>query len=172
MSADQPTAAGTKWSDLGVRAVSAIILIPAVLADVWVGGIWFNLFAALIGVLMALEWVTIVHREDPAQFALHAAAAMAGALLPFDAGIGAALAAIAVLTAISVVLAARSGEGMWRFLGVPYVSLPAVALIVPLSVSMAPLGVRLAHLMRPRHLEIGFGFFLLIVAFRFFVSLL
>lgn len=130
MSADQPTAAGTKWSDLGVRAVSAIILIPAVLADVWVGGIWFNLFAALIGVLMALEWVTIVHREDPAQFALHAAAAMAGALLPFDAGIGAALAAIAVLTAISVVLAARSGEGMWRFLGVPYVSLPAVALVL------------------------------------------
>lgn len=123
-------AAGAKWGDLGVRVVSAAVLIPAVLADVWAGGIWFNLFAALIGVLMALEWVTIVHRQDPLQFALHAAAAMAAALLPFDAGITAALVAIAVLTALSVLLALRGDGGRWRFLGVPYVSLPALALVL------------------------------------------
>ena len=45
---------------------------------------------ALLGVLMAHEWVTICHKQDQPQFALHAGAAMAGALLPLDAGIGGA----------------------------------------------------------------------------------
>ena len=119
-----------RWGDLGVRVLSAAVLIPAVLADVWAGGIWFHLFVALIGVLMAQEWVTIVHRGNQVQFAIHASAAMAGALLPFDAGMLAAIAAIAVLTVISILLAVREDGGPWRFLGVPYVSLPAVALVL------------------------------------------
>jgi phosphatidate cytidylyltransferase len=131
MPADQPAAAGAKWSDLGVRALSAAVLVPAVLADVWAGGMWFHLFAALIGVLMAREWVTIVHKDDPVQFALHAAAAMAGALLPFDAGLGAALVAIAFIATLSIGLAVRSAaNSAWCFLGVPYVGLPAVALVL------------------------------------------
>ncbi len=124
--------ARAKWGDLGVRALSAAVLIPAVLADVWVGGIWFNLFVALIGVLMASEWVTIVHRQNAAQFALHAAGAMCGALLPLDAGLAGALLAIAVLTGLSAALAYvedRQGP-IWRYLGVPYVSLPGVALVL------------------------------------------
>ena len=76
-----------KWGDLGVRAASAAVLIPAVLADVWMGGIWFHLFVALIGILMAQEWVNIVHKDNPLQFALHAAGAMCGALLPLDIGL-------------------------------------------------------------------------------------
>lgn len=123
---------GGRWSDLGVRVLSAAVLIPAVLADVWAGGIWFNLFVALIGVLMAQEWVTIVHRGNPVQFALHAAAAMCGALLPFDAGAGilAAVVSIATLSAVSMLLAVRGEGGSWRLLGVPYVGLPAVALVL------------------------------------------
>lgn len=125
-------AASAKWADLGVRALSAAILIPAVLADVWAGGIWFHLFVALIGILMAQEWVTIVHRQSPLQFALHAAGAMCGALLPLDIGLGGALLAIAILTVLSAVLAWREEPGgpAWRYLGVPYVSLPPIALVI------------------------------------------
>jgi phosphatidate cytidylyltransferase len=129
----EPTApVVSKWSDLGVRALSAVILIPAVMLDVWVGGIWFHLFAALVGVLMAHEWVTIVHRQNQVQFALHAAAAMCGALLPLDAGIMGALGAIAILAAASIALAAITEPGgpVWRLLGVAYVGLPPVALVV------------------------------------------
>lgn len=131
MSAVEPDGRA-KWGDLGVRVLSAVVLIPAVIADVWVGGIWFNLFAALIGVLMAFEWVTIVHRQNAAQFALHAAAAMCGALLPLDVGLGGGLVAIAVLTGLSMALAyAEESQGTaWRYLGVPYVSLPAIALVI------------------------------------------
>ena len=121
-----------KWGDLGLRALSAAILIPAVIADVWAGGIWFHLFVALIGILMGLEWVTIVHRQSPRQFALHAAGAMCGALLPLDVGMNGALAAVAVLCVLSIMLAAYEDAAgpFWRNLGVAYVSLPAIALVV------------------------------------------
>ena len=121
-----------KWGDLGLRLVSAAVLVPLVIADVWAGGMWFTLFAALIGVLMVQEWVTIVHKANPLQFAIHAAAAMAGALLPFGAGLAATLVVIAVLTAASLSAAVTEDPAgaKWRYFGVPYVSLPAIALVV------------------------------------------
>ena len=131
MASEQPPDVA-KWGDLGVRTLSAAVLIPAVLADVWVGGIWFHLFVALIGILMALEWVTIVHRGSPVQFALHAAGAMCGALLPLDIGLQGGLLAIAVLAIISAAVAAfeQPGGPKWRYLGVLYVSIPPVALVM------------------------------------------
>jgi phosphatidate cytidylyltransferase len=131
MSGTEPPPA-PKWGDLGVRALSAAVLIPAVLADVWAGGIWFHLFVALIGILMAMEWVNIVHRGSPVQFALHAAGAMCGALLPLDIGLGGGLIAIAVIAALSAAVAAHEdGAGAkWRYLGVPYVSIPPIALVM------------------------------------------
>jgi len=121
-----------KWSDLGVRTLSAAVLIPAVLADVWAGGIWFHLFVALIGVLMAQEWVRIVHDDDPLQFALHAAGAMCGALLPLVIGLEGGLLTIAVIAGLSAALALWRAPGgpAWRFLGVAYVSLPPIALVM------------------------------------------
>lgn len=129
---DQAALAAPKWSDLGIRVLSAVVMIPAVIADVYAGGIWFDLFVALLGVLMAHEWVTICHKQDQPQFALHAGAAMAGALLPLDVGMDGAVAAIAVLWAISMVLAyVQNPDGAkWRYLGVPYVSVPAIALVL------------------------------------------
>jgi phosphatidate cytidylyltransferase len=123
---------GAKWGDLGVRALSAAVLIPAVLADVWAGGIWFHLFVALIGILMAMEWVTIVHRGSPVQFALHAAGAMCGALLPLDVGLLGGFIAIALLASLSAAIAAFEDRGgpRWRYLGVVYVSIPPIALVI------------------------------------------
>ena len=121
-----------KWGDLGVRLLSAAVLIPAVIADVWAGGIWFYLFVALLGVLMAHEWTVICHRGNSLQFALHAAGAMCGALLPLETGMAGAIIAIAILWVLSAVLAYASDPAgaRWRYLGVPYVSLPAVALVL------------------------------------------
>lgn len=47
----------------------------------------------------------------------------------------------------------------------------AVALIIPIALVITPYGVRLAHWLRKRHLEIGFGLFCLFVSARFFISL-
>lgn len=125
-------AMAAKWGDLGVRSLSAAVLIPAVVLDVWMGGIWFSLLVALVGVFMALEWTTLAHRQNPLQFALHAGGALCGVFLPLDAGIGVMLAAIGVIWAVSAATAwVRDRKGaVWRYLGVPYVSLPVAALVL------------------------------------------
>jgi uncharacterized membrane protein YfcA len=53
-----------------------------------------------------------------------------------------------------------------------FVNWIAVALVIPLSLVVAPLGVRLAHNLPRRRLEIVFGVFLAAVAIRFAISLL
>lgn len=125
----QPAA---KWADLGVRTLSAAVLIPAVLLDVWVGGIWFNVFVALIAVLIAHEWAMMAHGRSSAQFALHAAAAMCGALLPLDVGLQGAAMAVCVLWAASALLAGLQAgpRSAWSYLGVPYAGFPAMALVL------------------------------------------
>jgi uncharacterized membrane protein YfcA len=53
-----------------------------------------------------------------------------------------------------------------------YVSLIGAVLVMPTSLLTAPLGVRVAHAMSKRTLEVAFGCYLTIVASRFVVSLL
>jgi uncharacterized membrane protein YfcA len=53
-----------------------------------------------------------------------------------------------------------------------YVSLIGAVLVVPTSLLTAPLGVRAAHAMSKRNLEMAFGIYLFIVGSRFVVSLL
>jgi uncharacterized membrane protein YfcA len=56
-------------------------------------------------------------------------------------------------------------------LSVGYVSLIGVALMAPVSSYTASFGVRLAHWLPRRNLEIAFGLFLLVVSLRFLVTL-
>jgi len=52
-----------------------------------------------------------------------------------------------------------------------YVSLIGAALVMPTSLWTAPLGVRAAHAMSKRMLEVAFGCYLFIVGGRFVISL-
>lgn len=54
---------------------------------------------------------------------------------------------------------------------VGYISLIGALLVMPTSLLVAPLGVRAAHFLTKRKLEIAFGIYLLIVGSRFAVSL-
>jgi len=53
-----------------------------------------------------------------------------------------------------------------------YVSIIGIALFAPVSVLTAPIGVKFAHAMKKRTLEVAFGTFLLLVSLRFIASLL
>lgn len=53
-----------------------------------------------------------------------------------------------------------------------FVNLLGVLLVIPVAVLVAPFGVRLAHALTRRQLEVGFGVFLIIVASRFALTLL
>jgi uncharacterized membrane protein YfcA len=64
----------------------------------------------------------------------------------------------------------------WRAAGLPpgsvgYVSLLGALLIIPTSVAAAPLGVRMAHGISRRKLELAFAIFLMLVSVRFLLSL-
>jgi uncharacterized membrane protein YfcA len=83
--------------------------------------------------------------------------------------------AVGTASVIGMVIAAPAVAGfIWSGLGVAgrpplslgFVSLPAVALIFPMTMTMAPLGVRLAHRLNQRRLKIAFAVFLFITAVR------
>lgn len=89
--------------------------------------------------------------------------------------------AVATSSGVGVLIAVPGTVGyIWAGWGNPllpvgstgYVNWIALALIIPVTVLVAPLGARLSHALKRRHLEIGFGLFLLIVAARFVASLL
>ena len=52
-----------------------------------------------------------------------------------------------------------------------FVNVLMVLIIIPITLLVAPIGVKLAHALSKRKLEAGFGIFLIIVAVRFFASL-
>lgn len=65
----------------------------------------------------------------------------------------------------------------WAAAGLPlgstgYVNWIGVALVIPITMLVAPYGAAVAHRLSKRALEIGFGLFLLTVAVRFLVSVL
>jgi phosphatidate cytidylyltransferase len=125
-------ASAGKWSDLGVRAGSAALLIPAVLLDIWWGGIWFSLFMTFLGLLMAHEWTNIAHQRSSTQFALHAAAVLCAGFLPREIGIVSAIGVILLIAVIGVVANAMRDRDktIFAFVGIPYVAFPVLALIL------------------------------------------
>lgn len=64
------------------------------------------------------------------------------------------------------------GEPLLPQFSLGYVNLLGVAVIMPLTTLAAPYGVKLAHRMPKRALELAFGTFLMLVAIRFGISLL
>ena len=88
--------------------------------------------------------------------------------------------AVATSSGVGVLIAIPGTIGyIWAGWGDPllpaastgYINWVAVALIIPIAIVITPYGVRIAHWLSKRHLEIGFGLFLLFVSARFFVSL-
>ena len=92
---------------------------------------------------------------------------------PIHQAVGTA-AGVGILIAIPGTLAYMAAG--WAADGLPpfslgYVNLLGVAIIMPLSLITAPLGVRIAHALTKRQLEVAFGLFLLIISARFALSL-
>lgn len=89
--------------------------------------------------------------------------------------------AVATASGLGIIISVPATIGFmisgWGQEGLPaaslgYVNLLGFAAIIPASIAFAPVGVRLAHGMEKRHLEIAFAVFLLSIAVRFGWSLL
>ncbi len=123
------------WRDLGLRALWAGILIPLALGLVWLGGAWFRGLILVAAVLMALEWCRLIFpRGDAAQVTLHILAGLVAITLPAFGFSGLALASMLALWAASAALLfmrdrAERVSG-WAWIGVPYIAVPAAALVI------------------------------------------
>ncbi|VAW13942.1 Protein of unknown function DUF81 [hydrothermal vent metagenome] len=89
--------------------------------------------------------------------------------------------AVATASGLGIVISIPATIGFilsgWSAGGLPpaslgYVNLIGFVLIIPSSIAMAPLGVKLAHSLSRRHLELAFAVFLFGISLRFFWSLL
>lgn len=64
-----PPARRFDWSNLGVRAVSATVLIPLTLAAIWWDGVWLLVMVAAGVALLANEWAVMTGPNAPARIA-------------------------------------------------------------------------------------------------------
>ncbi len=71
---------------------------------------------------------------------------------------------------IGFMLAGLPHQGLMPPLTIGYVSLLGLALMAPISSYVASYGVRIAHALTRRHLEIALGLFLLVIGTRFLLS--
>ncbi|QPC88011.1 TSUP family transporter [Mesorhizobium sp. NBSH29] len=78
---------------------------------------------------------------------------------------------IAVPGAVGYIIAGWNNT-LLPFASTGFVNWVAVALVIPIALVVTPYGVRIAHALSKRQLEIGFGLFCLLVALRFFASLM
>jgi len=113
-------------SGLRTRLLSALVLLPAAVAVVLLGGWLFAAAVAALAVLMLAEWMGMVGEAEGAmQRAALPGAALAVAVLAMQAGWTAA--AFALLAAAGVAVAAlRPAGGPWGGLGILWIGLPCV----------------------------------------------
>lgn len=134
-------------------------------ADSLPGGIILRAYGAMIGLASALMGIgggaitnllLTLHGRDIRNSV--ATAAAVGVL-------------ISIPGAAGYVWAGWGREGLAPF-SLGFVSAPAFALMVPTTLLTTRIGVRLAHSLPRRTLEVAFGIFLVLVALRFVVTLL
>ena len=113
-----------------MRVAAAAVLIPLVLAIVWLGGWWFVVFLVVAGGLMAREWCAIVHPGSVVQLGLHLLGVLAAAVISTLYGGAAAFLCIAALWLAAALHAwmVMPGSRFWSFAGVLYIALPVLAL--------------------------------------------
>lgn len=124
------TGSGRRMSNLQLRIVSSVVLIVAVLAVTFIGGVAFRLLSALIAAVMFYEWCTISRNATAARHQLVAAALLAVVLLALVLGYSAAgvLVLLALSVLASLVDSKIAGQGSWAPAGLAYAGLSGVSL--------------------------------------------
>lgn len=122
----------SRWRDLGVRFAAALVLMPVVLFCVWWGGFAYLLLLIAAGLGIAWEWCQMAFAREGAdrfQLPVHGLTVAAALLCAAYASPLTSLMAIAIGWAISIGLASRAAPlSFWRVVGVPYLTLPLLAL--------------------------------------------
>ena len=131
-----PQARRFDWSNLGVRAASAAVLVPAVLGAVWFADLpglrWMFLVLVAVAVaLLAIEWGAMTAPKAPVRVSTALTVAiLAGAFLAFQGQMLLAWGAL-VIGAVAAALVARgvAERPTNAAFGVIYLSIPVICLV-------------------------------------------
>lgn len=119
----------SNYSNLQLRVMSAIVMIVAVLALTWFGGLPFRLLAAAIAGAMFFEWLAMTPGGLKVnRIALIAAFALVVLAIAAGAGAIVILGLIIAAGAAAGILAETKGQGRWVVTGFCYAALSGFAL--------------------------------------------
>jgi phosphatidate cytidylyltransferase len=122
-------AAPSRWSDLGVRFLSAAVMVPVALGCIWFGGAAFAVLVALIAAGMALEWLRLCQAPiGPRSVLMFAALPLAVGLAAIGQA-GLALGLLALITFVGWIKRDATSHGRILPFGIPYLGVGAIALI-------------------------------------------
>jgi phosphatidate cytidylyltransferase len=118
-------------SNLTLRVVSALVLVPIAIAAAVLGGAPFALFVALVATLGFWEWTALTPAHDPLWPRLVGVACLAMGLLALSLALTDWAIGLIALPAFASLLAGyRSRSLRWLGLGLVYVAVPCAALIM------------------------------------------
>jgi phosphatidate cytidylyltransferase len=119
------------WSNLGVRAVSTLVLVPLVLAAVWLDGLWFLLLMSVGVALLAIEWGQMTAPQAPVRIATAVTGAVLACLfLVFQDHTALAWMAMVIGAGAAALIARGVAERPAdAAFGVVYIAIPSVCLI-------------------------------------------
>ena len=117
-------------SNLRLRVLSALVLIPLALLLTWIGGLAFRLFVGLVALAIIYEWLTITAGRDWGRMHWMIAGLLAGVMVLLAAGLAPGLLLLLTIaaTVISLVMARFSGLDHWPPSGILYAGLSAISL--------------------------------------------
>ncbi len=117
---------------LGVRALSALILAPPVVAALYVGPPYSDLLVLALGALAAWEWARLCGRgalELPGAVLVGAVVAAVGSAIVREYAIAGGLIAVGAVGATVAASRARRGAALWYGLGAAYLGAACLAFL-------------------------------------------
>lgn len=125
--------APSKSDSLALRVLSSVVLLPLVLAAIWLGGLSYIVLLAMTAAVAGYEWAGLMDKEGTLQDHLRppmvtAAVVIVGGFVTLGSGL-----ILAVLGALLVVVAAKrrtTAEPLINGTGVLYIGLALMALLV------------------------------------------
>lgn len=128
-------------SNLRLRVLSALVLIPLALLFTWLGGFPFRVFVAVVAVAMIYEWLTITAGRAWGRMHWLTAGLLAAVMLLLAAGLAPGVLLILTVVATVVALAAGrfSGHDHWPPSGILYAGLSGISLAMLRDVDSAGL---------------------------------
>jgi phosphatidate cytidylyltransferase len=116
--------------NLGLRAVSALVLAPLAVLAIWAGDLWFLAIMLAACAVLAREWAQMCAPARPIPIAWAVGAALLAVTATANVALSPALVTLVFAAALAGVFARRIGqEGLDAAYGVLYLGWPAILLI-------------------------------------------